>query len=619
MKDQADLTIAAWLALFLFGIYLFTFSGRIHSYDGMSMFAVTESVVKRGEFNTNHFWTLFKARDELAPNGESYAKYGYGASLFAVPLYALALFLPGDLGLMQTTVLSSSIVIALAGALVFLTARRLRFSRGTSAITALLFGLATPALVYARQFWSEPFSLFTLFTSFYALLCFRDQRRARDALIAGLALGLAVATRVTNAALVPFFVWYGFGDCWRGKRERRSLVLFASALALLALSIAWYDWVRNGNLLATGYRANETFSNPLLLGLYGLLFSPGKGLFVYVPFFAVLPWSLGMMYLRQRREMFLIVAVWGMYLITFALWYYWWDGTNWSARFLVPTLPFLALATAPAVELATRATRIRTRAFAAIFGILCVLSIAIEILGLSIPPLTYWMRMYRAQLNPEGVLFIPQLSPFIVYLDLLKPKSLDLAWVRVDDGNVSGDWLVVVLTAMLVVFCSVMLFNQLRSGERPKLASRQPHLLWLIALVTVAVLALFSLYRYRGETRLGGNDGYRALLQTLQVRAQAHDVMVLNDDIVAPFFLNENHARIRWYGLSRDPEQFDDATRALLARLARQYARVWFAYDDVTAELPDPTRDWLEQSLVPVAQTDFDDGVHLILYETGAQ
>ncbi len=140
-----------------------------------------------------------------------------------------------------------------------------------------------------------------------------------------------------------------------------------------------------------------------------------------------------------------------------------------------------------------------------------------------------------------------------------------------------------------------------------------------LAVVIAAGLALFSLYRYRDDYRFGGTDGYRALLGTVAAQAQPQDVLILNDDLYSPFFLNENRARVRTYGLSRDPKQWDDATVALLQRLSRQYARVWFAYDDSTAALPNPTQDWLEQSLHSVSERDYDDGVHLTLYATGAR
>ena len=108
---------------------------------------------------------------------------------------SLALAVPA-LGLVQTTLLTSSVVIALSGALVFLAARRLEYSRGVSLVVALLFGLATPAWVYAKEFWSEPFGLFTLLAAFYFLLRFRDTARGWDATIAGAAAMIESAWRV---------------------------------------------------------------------------------------------------------------------------------------------------------------------------------------------------------------------------------------------------------------------------------------------------------------------------------------------------------------------------------------------------------------------------------------
>ncbi|MEW5719117.1 MAG: hypothetical protein AB1817_10850 [Chloroflexota bacterium] len=631
MRDRSERYGAAWLALLLLGIYLLTYSGQIYSGDGMSMFSVTESFVKRGEWNTDQLWTLFKSRGEIAADGESYAKYGCGTSLLIAPLYAFAQALPG-LGLAQTTLLASAFAIAFAGALVFLAARRLQFSRGASVGAALLFGLATPAWVYARELWSEPFGLVTLFAAFYFLQCYRAGARARDAFIAGVAFALAVATRVTNVALAPVFAWYGF---WNGANERaatntpsrsastrwRDVALFAAPLVLIAFSIAWYDWVRFGNALATGYRTDETFDNPLPLGLYGLLFSPGKGLFVYVPIFAALPFSGAALARRAQRETILIGVVAAFYVLLFSAWYYWWGGTSWGPRFLVPTLPFLALALAPAIELAIRAQTSRSwKLFAAIFSLLCLLSFAIELLGVSIPALAYRVRMIRISANPEmDAVFLPQFSPLVGYLNLLKPSALNFAWVRVQEGGVAVDWLVVALTLGLVGICGLALRVLLAAHPPARLAkAASSRSVLLVMVMCASAFTLVALYRATGDLRLG-DASYRALLQTVQREATARDVLVLNDDAHTPFFLNENRAPMRWYGLSRDPKQFDDATRALLTRLSRQYARVWFAFDDANASLPNPMKDWFEQTLRPAAQRDFDDGVHLILYETDPQ
>ncbi|MBI5305894.1 MAG: glycosyltransferase family 39 protein [Chloroflexi bacterium] len=613
---MTDRTLAAWLGLLLFGIYLLSFSGQLYSQDSMSMFSVTESFVKRGEFNTDQLWTLFKARDEIARDGESYAKYGYGMSLFAAPLYALALWL--DLGLAQTTLLTSSIVIAMSGAHVFLSARRLKFTRGVSLIAALLYGLATPAWVYAKQFWSEPYSLFTLFAAFYFLQCFRDERRARDGFIAGAMLGVAVATRVTNAALIPVFAWYAFWDFYPHPnplptRERgRGIVAFAFALGIMLFSIAGYDWMRYGSPLATGYRADETFNTPFLLGAYGLLFSPGRGLFVYVPFLAALAFSCAVFFRRARRETNLFFAIFVFYVLIFSTWYYWWGGTNWGPRFLVPTIPFLVLMIAPAIELAQK-----QKWFAIIFSVLCLLSFCFQLFGISIPSLAYRQRMLRVLPNADwDTIFIPQFSPLVGYWNMLRPSTLDFAWVRVVDGIAQTDWLIVALTVAFIAFCALSL-RAILAKQSPnwlRIASSRKALLAMT--IAIAALALFSMYRYRDDPRLSAGEGYRALMQTLAREEHPRDVMILNDDARAPAFLNANRARLRWYGLSRDPKQFDDATRALLTRLSHQYARVWFAYDDITADLPDPTRDWLDANLRGVNERDLGEGVHLVLYAT---
>lgn len=626
MNHRTDTHIAAWLALLLFGIYWLSFSGQLYSQDSMSMFAVTESFVKRGEFNTDQLWTLFKARNEIAPNGESYAKYGYGTSLFAVPLYALALILPGNLGLAQTTLLTSSIVIALSGALVFLSARRLKFSRGVSTSTALLFGLATPAWVYAKQLWSEPYALFALFAAFYFLQRFRDESRGSDALIAGIALGLAVAVRVTNAALVPLYAWYGFawtsirsGTQRRGvpsKEAWRGLMGFTLALGFIALTIGYYNWARYGNPISTGYRPDETFDNPLLLGLYGLLFSPGKGLFVYVPFLAALPFSFVLFIRRAKREAFLIGAVFTFYVLLFSLWYYWWGGTNWGPRFLVPLLPFSVLLIAPAIALPlskTGAGHGGGGLFRLLFSALVVLSIAIQLIGVAVPSLAYRARMFKISPNPDvDAIFQPFLSPIIGSLNLIRPTVLDFAWIRIVDGETQIDGWVIGLTIGFIALCVLSLRGMLTADRRPLTAI-------LLAIALASALSLFTLYRFRDDVRFGGSAGYRALLQTIAREEQARDVMILNDDTRAPFFLNENRARLRWYGLSRDPKQFDAVTRALLTRLSQQYARVWFVFDDAAPHLPDATRDWLDEALHRIDERDFDDGVHLIMFAAPAQ
>src|SRR6185436_428343 len=111
-----------------------------------------------------------------------------------------------------------------------------------------------------------------------------------------------------------------------------------------------------------------------------------------------------------------------------------------------------------------------------------------------------------------------------------------------------------------------------------------------LAIVLALALSGLSLLRDREDPHFGGGAGYRALLRALRQEAGPRDVMILGDDAQALFFLNENRARLRWYGLGRSPAEWDEMTRDLVARLSRRYARLWLAYDDARGPMPNPMR-----------------------------
>lgn len=645
-RPLSDRATASFLALLLFGIYLLSFNGRITSSDGLAMFAVTESVVKRGDLTTDQMWTFFGTKSIAAPDGEVYSKYGYGASLFALPFYALAFYLPFS-GLMQVTLLSSAVAVALTAALVYLALRRLSFSPLIAVTSALLFGLATPAWVYAKEFWSEPFTALTLFAAFYFLLCYRSRPSDRDALLAGFWLGLAIAVRTTNVLLVPLYAVYAFGLTStnhapqnRAPRiQTRRLLVFFVPILLFILSVLLYNWIRFQNPLTTGYRPDETFSNNILLGAYGLLFSPGKGLFVYAPFLAALPFGVWQFKKRFRPELGLILFLFATYLILFSAWYYWWGGTNWAARFLVPTLPFLALLCAPLVELLLALNTLRSpsrlaslpftphasrvtspvhslqspvsglwsRVLLLIFLALVLLSVLNELAGVTVNSLTYRLRALNLSPNADwDTIFSPALSPLIGHWQTLKPTNLDVAWVRATPDAIQVDWLAVGLVLFFILCCAERLVRAL-SRDRIRLQS----ILWvtvLAALVTVSVLI-----RAADDPRLASSPGYAALLQTLQQQSNPRDVLVLNDDANARYFFNANRARVKWYGLARDPARWDEITQRVMASRLEQTPRVWFAYDD-TVDAPNPMRDWFKANGDLLQSLEFGDGVHLVLY-----
>ena len=103
--------------------------------------------------------------------------------------------------------------------------------------------------------------------------------------------------------------------------------------ALVALGVAaWYNWLRFGSPLTTGYLPEERFATPFFEGFYGLTFSPGKGLFWYNPLLlaALLAWPA--FFRRDWAVALLSAAVVLVNMAFYASWYLWWAGHGWVSQ-----------------------------------------------------------------------------------------------------------------------------------------------------------------------------------------------------------------------------------------------------------------------------------------------
>ncbi|MFH0794602.1 MAG: hypothetical protein V2A74_11285, partial [bacterium] len=109
----------------------------------------------------------------------------------------------------------------------------------------------------------------------------------------------------------------------------------------------WYNQVRYGSIWATGYHYGQSeflgFHSPLYYGVYGLLLSSGKGLFVYCPVLLLGFWFTGR-FLRRRPLTGILaacIAISGLAL--YAKWHDWHGGWCWGARYLLFAVPVAGL------------------------------------------------------------------------------------------------------------------------------------------------------------------------------------------------------------------------------------------------------------------------------------
>jgi hypothetical protein len=410
------------LALFvlLAGIYLLTSGGHTYSIDEELMFGVTENLVLRGSFAVN------AADSEEVP---IYSTYGPGQSLAAVPFYVLgwllALPFPDDAYAWVTRALVgwlNPFVTAATVALIYLVVVWLGYSRRAALGTALLYGLATMAWHYSKTFFAEPLTALLLFAGFALSLAATRQaefsnplRHTRIVLVllalAGLLAGLAPAVKIQSGIALPLLGLYValvvlqvyraharairfVRPASRQQRLRQSgrqvaaarlLAWFGGVFGALVL-LALAQWLLYGNPTSSGYGGIGDMirymlaRNPLE-GIYGQVFSSGKGILWFVP--PLLLWPFGVWLLwRYHRDVALLCVLMALgHIVFYAHWIAWHGAGAWGPRFLIMALPFFVLPLAAFLStLRGWRTPLRTAALA----LTLLLAVPVQIGGVAI-------------------------------------------------------------------------------------------------------------------------------------------------------------------------------------------------------------------------------------------
>jgi hypothetical protein len=338
-----------WGALALVAVLLLLTMGRFNTGDAEGMYQVTAGIAEDGVpwQHQNHQWI----------------KFGLGQPLATLPLYWLGRAWadleqvdPGPLTRFCVALFNQAVVPATALVL-FLGARR-RFGTNVGLALAGTYLLATPAIAYARLAFAEPLSGLLILSG--TLLLWPPTPRgagegdtvfcpSRYAMLgAGLLLGLAVLVKPANAIYIPVPALY---LAWLLLRRDRTWGRVASGLAWFAAGllpglalVGAYNALRYGSPLIFGYE-REGFTTSLAVGLYGLLFSPGKGIVFFAPpVLLAVPalwrwWRLGNPMLRAEALFIAIQAT--VVLIFYAGWSSWAGNIAWGPRLILPVVPLL--------------------------------------------------------------------------------------------------------------------------------------------------------------------------------------------------------------------------------------------------------------------------------------
>lgn len=348
---------------------------------------------------------------------------------------------------MITSVFFMAPLVALSAVVMFRILGRFGFSQTASMWLALLYGLGTP--VFFRAGTMNQNLLVGLLDFYSFALVWREAgERGRGSALrygaAGFLAGYAVFSDYTGVvglgALGLFLLWQEASGDGPRSAFRKILPFILGALVPIGFLLL-YQWHCFGSPwypaqfympkeIFRGYPSSHGFGRPQPAALWGLLFDPLYGLFVFAPILALAFYHPALVRRRQNRvslraALFVWVFSIGIWVfcssIDFTLRHQWQDGV----RYMAPVVPFLFLLVADGL--------IRMpRAGACLFGFVSVLEtwclamvreapwISISRVftdGLELPSLTTLMKV-----APQ---YLPGLSnkvsplPFFVFLVLL--------------------------------------------------------------------------------------------------------------------------------------------------------------------------------------------------------
>jgi hypothetical protein len=269
-------------------------------------------------------------------NGHWVSDYPVGAALMAIPFYlpSVVLGVPPEREHLERLEKVAASGIVLLSALVMYATFRLATDHRAAILLTTIYALGTSSLSTSSQaLWQHGPGQLAIASALYCLI--RGSSSPRWMWLAGLPLAVAVLLR-----------------------RRRCFPLFVAAALPVAAFWLWYNLTYFGSPFRTqfGFDNPALWTTPFWQGFAGLLFSPGRGLFVYSPIFLIAvagfvkAWKA-----RRSDDVGLAVLRYGSIgvaalVLIHSPWWSWWGGICYGPRLLADTIPVLSLALFPMVE-----------------------------------------------------------------------------------------------------------------------------------------------------------------------------------------------------------------------------------------------------------------------------
>ena len=319
----------------------------------LASYQVTKNLVQHGSVAMSY--NILDTEAERGVDGRYYAPVGIGHPIFGVPFYLTARLVqsawPVQFGKPESidkaaVVVGSTLAAALCAPAVFLFAWRLTGHVPGALFAAFSLAFGTVLWPYSKFGFNAPLATACLVWSAYWTWRGVREGHRHVVVLGGGMLGCALLTRHEMAiAAVPLAAWITFVSRGRTRDMAGRLAAFGMPVGIAVAIWMSYNFARFGHPLDTGLLRdpNVRFDTPLLVGMLGLLASPGRSLFLYAPVTLAGVGGLFVLARRDRESAWLFGGMVIVFLLLIAKMHQWDGGESYGPRYLVPVLPFLTI------------------------------------------------------------------------------------------------------------------------------------------------------------------------------------------------------------------------------------------------------------------------------------
>jgi hypothetical protein len=322
--------------------------------------------------------------DKAIFNGHYYSDKGPAPAFLGVPFYWILNQLQALLGLTEVEhtlsliiwfsklIIIRILIISLPSALLAVILYRLLCSiieqKKYALILTLAYSLGTMPFPYSTLFYGHQLAAAFIFFSFYILYQTKKkiamneiQSHPKYFFSSGLFIGLAVMTEYPVTLLAIVIIIYAIFIIKTQIKFAATMLSFFMGLGIPLIILLYYNYLCSGHPFQFGYFqvAGEEFRQqmakgiagvtyPKLGALFGITFSPYRGLFIVNPILLLA--FPGFYYFYQnkkyRSEFWVCLTAVILFLLFNASYYMWWGGWTIGPRHLIPIIPFLIIAIA---------------------------------------------------------------------------------------------------------------------------------------------------------------------------------------------------------------------------------------------------------------------------------